>query len=179
MATLGQLSVAFAAKETIAPHEPLSVSTDMSFGQAMTGSSVSLTVTLKEHSEELPEISTAVTVTTVVPKPKNEPVSLEYATENPQSSEARASKLTVAPQVPASADSEIFAGHSNMGACVSTTVTVKEQVAELPASSVAVAVNTVEPSAKNDPDSWLYVTLTEQLSVAVASNVTVAPQRPG
>ena len=44
-----------------------------------------------------------------------------------------------------------LAGQVIVGAWLSTTVTVKEQVAVLPATSVAVKVLVVEPTGKLDP----------------------------
>ena len=44
-----------------------------------------------------------------------------------------------------------------MGSVLSTTVTVKLQVAILLSSSVAVAVTVVVPVGKCVPESWLYV----------------------
>jgi hypothetical protein len=55
---------------------------------------------------------------------------------------------------------------------------VKEQVAVFPAASVAVAVTVVAPRANVEPEAGLYVTVAEQLSVAVAANVTTAVQAP-
>jgi hypothetical protein len=48
------------------------------------------------------------------------------------------------------------------------TVTLKEQLDELPAPSVAVQVTVVVPSGKADPDAGVQTVVTpEQLSVAV------------
>ncbi len=61
---------------------------------------------------------------------------------------------------------------------MSETVTVKEQVVEFPAASVAVAVTVVAPRANVEPEAGLYETVAEQLSVAVAAKVTTAVQAP-
>ena len=59
MVTPGQLSVAVAAKLTTAEHNPASVFIVMFIGQVMTGSSLSLTVTVKLHVVIFPEASVA------------------------------------------------------------------------------------------------------------------------
>lgn len=64
----------------------------------------------------------------------------------------------------------ILAGQTIAGACVSFTLTVKVQVAVLPAASVAVAVTVEVPTGKKVPDAGMVVTVTPgQLSVAVAA----------
>jgi hypothetical protein len=58
-------------------------------------------------------------------------------------------------------------------------VTVKLQVLELPAASVAVACTVVVPTGKLEPETWSVPTVgTEQLSVAVAVKLTGAAQVP-
>ena len=73
----------------------------------------------------------------------------------------------------------MFAGQVIVGACVSLTVTVKEQVAELLAASVARKVTDVLPKAKNEPEAaprFSIVSEVLQSSVAVALlNATFAP----
>ena len=61
----------------------------------------------------------------------------------------------------------MFAGHVMLGAVWSTTVTAKEQIAELPAASVAMSV-TVWLPVKVVPAAGLWVSfgLAAQLSVA-------------
>jgi hypothetical protein len=62
---------------------------------------------------------------------------------------------------------------------VSTTVTVKEQVAVLPAASVATAVTVVTPFGNTDPDAGVAPTTTPgQLSVAITLKLTVAEHWP-
>src|SRR5262249_35323846 len=68
------------------------------------------------------------------------------------------------------------------GGFPSKTVTVNEQVLELPAASVALAVTAVTPSGKVDPLGGSKVTtgLVSQLSVAIAEKVTlVFEHEPG
>lgn len=61
--------------------------------------------------------------------------------------------VTVAPdRVPSTLT---LAGHTSEGGVVSCTVTVKLQLAALPAASVAVAVTTVSRRPNCDPDAWL------------------------
>ena len=63
-----------------------------------------------------------------------------------------------------------FAGHVITGGCVSFTVTVNEQVAVLPAPSVAVAVTVVVPFGKVEPEAGEDTTVgVEQLSVAAGA----------
>ncbi len=63
--------------------------------------------------------------------------------------------MTTAVQAPLAVLAEMFAGQVIAGAWLSTTVTVKLQVVELPAASVAVAVTAVTPTLNELPDAWL------------------------
>ena len=66
------------------------------------------------------------------------------------------------------------------GAPTSLTVTVKLQLRELPAASVAVATTVVVPNEKTEPDALLVTTVgTEQLSLAVTVKLTAAEHVPG
>src|SRR5438105_3749147 len=66
------------------------------------------------------------------------------------------------------------------GASTSLTVTVKLQLRELPAASVAVATTVVVPTGKTEPDAGLLTTVgTEQLSLAVTEKLTEAEHVPG
>ena len=66
------------------------------------------------------------------------------------------------------------------GASTSFTVTVKLQLCELPAASVAVADTVVVPTEKDEPDAMLVTTVAgEQLSLAVTAKLTEAAQVPG
>ncbi len=175
--TVTPLPVAVAAKVTVAEHCPALVETVRLPGQAMLTRS-SMTVTLKVQVAVLPAPSVAVAVTVVVPTAKELPDAGLKDTEAEQLSEAVAAKVTVAEIWPTSAVTEMFDGQVIVGAWVSLTVTVKEQVAVLPAPSVAVAVTVVVPRLKVEPDAGLYVTVAEQLSEAVAAKVTTAVQAP-
>src|SRR5215831_1775612 len=65
------------------------------------------------------------------------------------------------------------------GGSMSLTVTVKLQVLELPAASVAIACTVVVPTGKLEPDRWSVLTVgTEQLSVAVTVKLTGAAHVP-
>ena len=68
---------------------------------------------------------------------------------------AVAVKLTAAPQVPFAATVVMLLGQVMTGACVSFTVTVKEQVAVLPFTSVALATTVVVPTLKVEPEAGL------------------------
>ena len=62
----------------------------------------------------------------------------------------------------------MLAGQAITGFSVSLTVTVNEQLAVLPAASVAVLVTVVVPFGKVEPEGGLLTTVTPgQLSVAV------------
>ena len=73
-----------------------------------------------------------------------------------------------------------FAGQVIVGACVSFTVTVNEQLAELPAASITEQFTVVVPFGKLDPEGGVQtgVPTPEQLSVAVAAKVTTAEHCP-
>ena len=61
------------------------------------------------------------------------------------------------------------------------TVTVKEQLPELPAVSLAEQLTVVVPSEKLEPDGGVQVTVRapSQMSLAVTENVAVAEPEPG
>ena len=62
----------------------------------------------------------------------------------------------------------MFAGHATVGACVSCTVTVNEQVPVFAEASVAVHVTVVVPTGNVEPDTGTHATVAPgQLSVAV------------
>jgi hypothetical protein len=66
-----------------------------------------------------------------------------------------------------------------VGGAVSTTVTVKVQLAELPAISVAVDVTMVVPFGKVEPEGGMLVMdTTPQLSVATGTYLTTAEHAP-
>jgi hypothetical protein len=79
----------------------------------------------------------------------------------------------------------IFCGQLIVGACVSFTVTVNEQVAVLPPASVAVQVTVVVPMGKGDPEAGEHMAVAPgQLSETVPAatlgvgNVGDAPHWP-
>ena len=78
-----------------------------------------------------------------------------------------------------SATRTMFVGVVMTGGSVSTTVTVKVPVWELPAASVAVLVTMVVPNGKEPGPGRLETVGTEQLSVAVTLKVTVPVVLPG
>jgi hypothetical protein len=95
-----------------------------------------------------------------------------------QLSVAVAAKVTTAVQAPLDVLAVMLDGQVMVGDWLSDTVTLKEQVAVLPAASVAVAVTVVAPRLKVLPEAGLYDTVAEQLSEAVAAKVTTAVQAP-
>src|SRR5579885_1970555 len=102
-------------------------------GQVMVGFSVSLTVTLKLQLEVFPAASVAVAVTVVVPTANAVPEAGLVVTDTPgQLSVAFTWKLTTAEHLPASLLCVMSAGQVIFGASLSTTVTLKEQLAVLP-----------------------------------------------
>jgi hypothetical protein len=99
-------------------------------GQVIIGGCVSTIVTVKLHVAVLPDASVAVAVTVVVPFGKVEPDGGLATTLTPgQLSAAAAVKVTTLEHCPIPAGMTIFAGHVTVGACVSLTVTVNEQLA--------------------------------------------------
>jgi hypothetical protein len=117
-------------------------------GQAITGFWLSTTVTRKEHVAELPAASLAVAVTVVAPSEKKLPEAGLKVTVAEQLSVAVAENVTAAPHWPLAALTVRLAGQTIVGRMLSTTVTEKVQVVELPEASVAVAVTTVVPTEK-------------------------------
>jgi hypothetical protein len=72
----------------------------------------------------------------------------------------------------------IFDGAVTDGFCVSVTVTIKFFVLVFPLTSFAVTVTVVVPVENTEPEFLLYVSVTglPQLSLALATKLTVAPQ---
>ena len=64
--------------------------------------------------------------------------------------------MTTAEHCPGVVDTVMFAGHVTVGACVSLTVTVNEQLAEFLLASVTVQFTVVVPFANVDPDAGLH-----------------------
>ena len=86
--------------------------------------------------------------------------------------------MTVAPHCPGVLDATIGVGQFINGNCVSFTLTIKEQLALLPAASVAIAFTVVCPTGKKLPETGVAVAVAPQLSVAVTLKVTIAPHCP-
>jgi hypothetical protein len=119
----------------------------------------------------LPAPSVAVTVTVVLPTGKVEPETWLYASVTEQASLAVAAKVAVPLAAPGSSVPYTRPGQLIEGGVTSLllTVTVNEHVAVRPEASVAVAVTVDEPAVNVLPEAGLYVTVAEQLSVAVAA----------
>ena len=97
-----------------------------------------MTITWKEQLEVLPDGSVAIEVTVVLPTGKNDPEVEVVVNIAEQLSVAVILKLTIVPQVPTGAFTEILAGQVMNGDWLSVTTTLKEHVAEFPDTSVAV-----------------------------------------
>ena len=174
-ATPGQLSVAIVSKFTTWLHWPAAVFVTMFAGQAITGGSLSFTLTAKLHVLVLPLVSVAVQVTVLMPLAKALPLAGVQSTVTPeQLSVAIAAKFTIRLHWPSAVFVTIFAGQVTTGASVSLTVMLKLQLVEFPETSVAVQLTAVTPLAKALPFVGLQLTLTPgQLSVAVAAKLTI------
>ena len=135
---------------------------------------------MKEQVAELPLRSVAVLVTVVVPTLNVLPdTGFDTTEETVQLSVAVAEKVTTALQLPVEAFWVIADGQVTTGFWLSTTVTVNEQVAELPLRSVAILVTVVVPMLNVLPETGFdTIEETVQLSVAVAEKVTTALQLP-
>ncbi len=184
-----QLSVAVGLPNvTTEEHSPGStVRVTLGGHDVITGRSESITTIVKEQDAPLFAASVAPKTTSDVPILKNEPdagPNLVMVGEAVQLSDAVALLyVTFAPHCPAALNMVRGAGQLIDGACVSLTVTVKEQDAALDDASVALKVTIVEPTLKNEPDAGpklVMVGEVVQLSVAVAfPKVTYAPHSPG
>src|SRR5439155_1038892 len=175
-----QLSVAVTAKVTLLAQVPAEVLTLMLAGQVMTGSSLSLTVTVKLHVALFPWPSLALQVTVVGPRAKLLPLAgVQVTVAAPQLSVAVAVKVTLLAQVPPEVLTLMLAGQVTTGASASLTVTVKLHVALLPWPSSALQFTVVGPRAKLLPLAGVQVTVAvPQLSVAVTAKVTLLEQVP-
>src|SRR5437773_464373 len=119
---------------------------------AITGFSVSFTVTVKVHALVLPTASLAVQVTMLTPLPKALPLTGSQAMLAPgQLSVTEAEKVTLLAQLPGAVLTTILAGQIACGASVSLTVTLKLHEAVFPLASVAVQVTGTVPLAKALP----------------------------
>ena len=134
-------------------------------GHVIAGASVSCTVTPNEHVPVFPTASVAVHVTVVVPTGKVEPLAGTQAIEAPgQLSDADDANVTAAEHWPAAFGTVIGTGQFATGACVSLTVTVNEHVGPLVVEQLTVVV----PTAKNDPEAGVHVTV-PHIPVAVGA----------
>ena len=151
-----QGSVAVATNVTNVPHWPWSAAAVMLPGHVIVGNRLLTTVTVNVHVAVFPAASVAVAVTTVVPAKNTLPEAWLYVTVVPgQLSVATAAAYVIVREQEPAIFPDTFAGQLMLGACVSFTVTVKEQVVVLPAASVAVAVTVVVPTLKAAPEAGL------------------------
>src|SRR5205809_108552 len=147
---------------------------------AITGVSVSLTVTVKVHALVFPTASVAVQVTGVTPLLKLEPLAGSQAIVEPgQLSVTEAENVTLLAQLPGAVLTTILAGQIACGASVSLTVTLNVQAFVFPLVSVAVHVTVVIPVPKALPLAGTQADVTPgQLSAAVAVKMTLLAQLP-
>ena len=126
-------------------------------GHVIVGGWVSLTVTVKLHVDVFPDASVAVLVTVVVPTGKVLPEAglLVTVTPGQLSLAVGDAKFTTAPQIPGEELVVILAGQVMVGACVSLTRIVNEQ---LPPPPFEVTVTVVVPTGKNEPEAGTAVT---------------------
>jgi hypothetical protein len=121
MVTFPQLSVAVAVPRTTCSVEQIS----MSDGHAITGASLSVTVTVIEQVEVFPQASEAVQLTVVVPTGYNPEafavpfILLVNVTELQVSIADGCGTVTIAPQIPGSLFTVMFAAQVNTGAVIS------------------------------------------------------------
>src|SRR4051794_1507518 len=117
-------------------------------GQLIEGACVSLTVTVNMQLPVLPDASVAVHVTVVVPFENVEPDAGEHVgvpTPGQLSLAVAFVYVTAAVHTFGAVDLVTLAGHVTVGACVSLTVTVNEQVLELPDASLTLQLTVVVP----------------------------------
>src|SRR2546421_10104629 len=119
----------------------------------MTGFSVSLIVTLKEHEPVFPDASVAVQFTVVLPFAKVEPEAgvQELVAPGHLSGAVTLQVTLLFEHWPLSVLAAMLAGQVMPGFSVSLMVTVKAQEAVLPEASVAVQFTGVVPLGKVDP----------------------------
>jgi hypothetical protein len=139
-------------------------------GQVITGSEVSLTVTLKLQVEVLPDASVAVQVTLVVPCWNVEPEAGAQAVVTPaQLSPAVGEYVTTCEHWPGAELVVMLPGQVIVGAWLSVTVTLKLHEPTLPEESVTVQLTGVVPVRKVEPDAGTHTTdpTPEQLSLTL------------
>ena len=146
-------------------------------GQLGVAGAVAVTITLNEQLAVLPDASVAVQVTVVVPCAKAEPlagVQLEVTPEQ--------LSLTVGANVTTAVLLQvlvvILAGQAIVGAVVSLTVTVNEQLLVPPPVSMAVQVTGVVPLANVEPFVGVQVVVTDppQALLPVTVHLTTCEQ---
>ena len=174
--TPGQLSLGVGANVTTAEQRFGSVFLMRFAGQVMVGACASLTVTGNEQEAVLLEASVVTHATVVVPFGKAEPDGgVQTVVAPAQLSVAVGVNVTTAVQTFGSVFLVILAGQVMVGACVSLTVTVNEQVDEVPSSLRPGATTVVVPTGKKEPEAGLALT-TPQFPVKVgAGKLTMAP----
>src|SRR6266404_21642 len=123
------------------------------FAQAMAGTCVSLTVTVKVQALVFPLVSNAVQVTRVTPLGKVEPLAgwQRLVTPGQLSVEVKVQVTLLLLHKLPSVTPAMFPGQVTEGASVSLTVTLKLQPLVLPLGAVAVQVTLVVPLGKAKP----------------------------
>ena len=161
-----QLSVVTGVpKSTPVAVQPVFVYVVFVGGQVIVGNTLSFTVTNCSQVAMLPELSTTVQVTTVVPKGNARGASLVTEATPQLSAVVGVPKITpVAVQV-VLVTVTMFAGHIIVGLTLSVMVTVWVLVVAFPEASVAVQVTVVFPIGKAAGAS--FVITTEQLSLYI------------
>jgi hypothetical protein len=134
---------------------------------------------LNEQLAEFPAASLTLQVTVVVPFGKVAPDTGAHEgvpTPGQLSLAAGAAYVTGAEHCPGVVATVMPAGHVIEGACISFTVTLNEQLAELPEASLTAQLTVVEPFGKVEPDGGVHTgePAPEQLSDAVAVKFTIA-----
>jgi len=146
-----------------------------------TGGVVSRTVTWKDFVPTFPWESAAEQLTRVVPRGNVEPDAGVHETGTVPStmSVADALKETALP-AGETASTTTSAGTVRLGGVLSTTVIVKDAEPVFPWASVATQVTVVVPNPNVEPDAGAHETPTEPstMSVAVDTNVAIAPLGP-
>jgi hypothetical protein len=159
-----QLSLKFTEYVTIAAHWPGPLLTTTFAGHAIEGASVSFTVTVNEHVAVLPEPSVTRKAFEVTPLGKLLPLAspaVWLSVAAAQLSLKFTEYVTFAEHWPGSLLTLTLTGHVMLGASVSFTFTVNEQVAVFPEPSVTMKVFAVTPLGKllplASPAVWLSV----------------------
>jgi len=146
------------------------------------GASASTTVTLNEHDADCPSVSTTVYVSTCRPTLNGTPhpsAAAGLTVDATQSTVVGALYVTRALHRPTPLFTSTSAGHVICGALLSSTVTVKLQLAVLPDASVAVYSTIVVPSPNAVPGRCPRVTFVVTLHASVPTgsvNHTTAVQ---